>query len=79
MEDMNGDGNTGTEHEEANVPGLEALRVKARGLKVIASVERLETKFGVDAARRGLRLKLEARVGQTWAPEGYPMYIYETI
>ena len=65
--------------ENRNVLGLEALRVKARGLKLIASVERLETKFGLDVARCGLRLKQEARVGQTWAPDGYPLYVYETL
>ena len=41
-------------------------------------VERLETKFGTDVDAVGLRLAGEHRVGQTWAPEGYPLYVYET-
>ena len=57
---------------------VEALRAKARGLRKMVVVERLETKFGTDVDAVGLRLAGEHRVGQTWAPEGYPLYVYET-
>ena len=44
-------------------------------LKQIVTIEPLDRKFGLRP--KWLTLKHATRVGQTWAPEGYPCYIYE--
>ena len=55
---------------------LDALKSKAPRLRWIASVENLDRKFGLQP--EWLRLRATERVGQTWAPEGYPLYVYGT-
>lgn len=54
---------------------LEVLEKRAVNLRQIVTIEPLDRKFGLRPA--WLTLKLETRVGQTWAPEGYPCYVYE--
>ena len=54
---------------------LEVLEKRAVNLRQIVTIEPLDRKFGLRPA--WLTLKLATRVGQTWAPEGYPCYVYE--
>ena len=54
---------------------LEVLEKRAVNLRQIVTIEPLDRKFGLRPA--WLTLKQETRVGQTWAPEGYPCYVYE--
>jgi hypothetical protein len=54
---------------------LAVLEERAVNLKQIVTIEPLDRKFGLRP--KWLTLKQATRVGQTWAPEGYPCYIYE--
>ena len=54
---------------------LAVLEERAVNLKQIVTIEPLDRKFGLRP--KWLTLKHATRVGQTWAPEGYPCYIYE--
>ena len=55
---------------------LETLQARASRLRWIVSVENLERKFGLTPD--WIRLRATERVGQTWAPDGYPLYVYGT-
>ena len=53
---------------------LDVLEARAPKLRWVVCAESLEKKYGLSPP--WLRLHSEERVGQTWAPEGYPVYIY---